>query len=104
MTSIKSTKENLNTYSNPPWDYHAIVPGLILNKSLKTNGHLMINIHITYTKIHSIQMTQNTKHRIVHQQIGSNKIGDTQWEETTLCANNLYMHESVTASRCTVSG
>ena len=41
-------------------------------------------------------MTQNTKCKIVHQQKGSNKskIGNTQWEETTLCADNLYMYET----------
>ena len=26
--------------------------------------------------------------------MGSNKIGNTQWEETTLCADNLYMYET----------
>ena len=39
-------------------------------------------------------MTQNIKCIIEHQQKGSNKIGNTQWEETTLCANNLYMYET----------
>ena len=39
-------------------------------------------------------MTQNTKRIIEHQQRGSNKIGNTQWEETTLCADNLYMFET----------
>ena len=48
-------------------------------------------------------MTQNTKHKIVHQQKGSNKskIGDTQGEETTLCATNLHMYE--TPNTCIVT-
>ena len=49
---------------------------------------------LIYTQVHSIYMTQNTKCKIVHQQKGSNKIGDTQWEETTLCADSLYMYKT----------
>ena len=46
-------------------------------------------------------MTQNTKCKIMHQQKGRNKNGDTQWEETTLCANNLHMYE--TPNTCIVT-
>ena len=39
---------------------------------------------------------KNTKCRIAYQQKVSNKkkIGDTQWKETTLCADKVYMYET----------
>ena len=97
---VSNLLNKIPTLTVTPWDYHAIVPGLILNKSLKTKGYQTRNRSI-YIQVQSIYMTQNTKHKIVHQQKGSNKIGNTQWEETTLCADNLHMYE--TPNTCIVT-